>query len=94
VISKLINIDQSAYIKGRYIRNYARLIQDVFDFCEDHNEDGILLFIDFEKAFGTVECSFMIETLKPLHLGKNFINRITTLYNKPLFRVEKEWLCI
>jgi hypothetical protein len=82
VISKLINIDQSAYIKGRYI---------VFDYCENHNEDSILLFLDFEKAFDTVEWNFMIETLKAFNFGTNVIYWIATLYNKSLFRAKNNW---
>ena len=88
VISKLINNDQSAYIKGRYIGCNARLIQDIFDYCEDQNEDGVLLFLDFEKAFDTVEWTFMFDTLKMLNFGPNFIKWIRILYKNPTFRVK------
>lgn len=41
--------DQSAYIKCRYIGCNAKLIQDIFDYCEDQNKNGFLLFLHFEK---------------------------------------------
>lgn len=41
---KLINTNQTAYIKGRYIGENARLILDVFEYCERENIDGLLLF--------------------------------------------------
>ena len=51
VLHYLINDNQTAYIKGRFIRVNARLIQDIFEFCIAQNRHGILLFLDFEKAF-------------------------------------------
>ena len=49
-IDKLIGKEQSAFIKGRYIGDNARFILDIFDYCEEFNENGILLFLDFEKS--------------------------------------------
>lgn len=44
ILSKLINKNQTAYIKGRYIGENARLMLDVFEYCETENIDGLLLF--------------------------------------------------
>ena len=43
----IINENQTAYIKGRYIGMNARLILDIFEYCETENLEGILLFLDF-----------------------------------------------
>ena len=51
IADKLIGREQSAYIKGRYIGENARLILDIFEYCQHKDLDGILLFLDFEKAF-------------------------------------------
>ena len=40
-----INEHQSAYIKGRYIGDNARIILDILDYCEENYSDGILLFL-------------------------------------------------
>ena len=40
---------------SRYIGENARLILDIFEYCNENNEDGILVFLDFEKAFDSVE---------------------------------------
>ena len=37
LISKLINNDQSSYVKGRYLGCNARLFQDIFDYCVDQS---------------------------------------------------------
>ena len=47
--------EQTAYIKGRYIGINARFIMDIFNYCENHKKEGVLLFWDFEKAFDSVE---------------------------------------
>jgi hypothetical protein len=68
ILQKLIDIliskHQSAYIKGRYIGTNARTILDICEYCENRNYDGILLFLDFQKAFDSVEWNFIFETLK------------------------------
>ena len=74
ILDGIINKNQSAYVKGRFIGMNARLILDIFDYCEETNEDGVLLFLDFEKAFDSVEWNFLIKTLHKFNFGNNFIN--------------------
>ena len=64
VISNLINLDQVGYIKGRHIGQNIRSIEDVILLSEKHNISGLLVLIDFEKAFNTVEWDFLLESLK------------------------------
>ena len=52
ILNNYIGEEQSAYIKGRFIGENAKLILDIFDYCENENKDGILLFLDFEKSNG------------------------------------------
>ena len=48
----------------------------------DHkNLSGIFLFIDFEKAFDTLEWNFILDTLKFFNFGLNFIKWFSTIYN-------------
>ena len=55
VIPKIINFDQTAFIKGRIIGENIRLIDSLINFCAEKNTPGLLLFLDFEKAFDTLE---------------------------------------
>ena len=50
VLPKLINEDQTGYVKGRYIGQNIRLIQDIMKVTESENIPGIALFIDFKKS--------------------------------------------
>ena len=70
VISKLINNDQTAYVRGRYIGTSIRNLLDIFEYCETKNEPGALLCIDFEKAFDSVEHDFIFAVLEKFNFGK------------------------
>lgn len=55
--------------------------------------DGILLFLDLEKAFDSVEYNFMFKTLEKFNFGSSFIGMIKILYNKPIFKLKNNgWI--
>lgn len=89
IIDKLINPDQSGYIKGRYIGINARLILDIFDYWEKSNESGILLFADFQKAFDSVEWEFLLQSMRKFNFGDNFVKWVKILYTNPYFYIKK-----
>ena len=82
VIGKLIHTDQNGYIKGRNIGYNIRLIQDVFEYFENDNIEGAILFLDFNKAFDTVDHNFLHTVLKKFNFGISFITWVKTMYNK------------
>lgn len=49
VINKLINTDQTGYLKGRSIGYNIRLINDVIDYFENNNIEGAIIFLDFQN---------------------------------------------
>ena len=57
VLPDLINNDQTGFIKGRFIGESIRLIDSV------RNIPRLLLFLDFEKAFDTIEWPFIRKTI-------------------------------
>lgn len=93
VISKIINPDQSAYIKERYIGCSIRNLIDIYDHCERNNIPGALLCTDFQKAFDSVEHDFMFSVLRKFNFGDNFIKWIQILYTEPIFKVKNNgWI--
>ena len=62
-----MNSDQTEFMKGRFIGENIRLIDGVINFAEAENIPGLLLFLDFEKAFDTVEWAFIILKEKPFN---------------------------
>ena len=51
VLALLINPDQTGFIKGRYIGQNIRLINDILEQTKLRNIPGILLQLDFLKGF-------------------------------------------
>lgn len=46
------------------------LILDVFEYFETENIDGLFVFLDFEKAFDSVELRFLFKALHKFNIGK------------------------
>ena len=51
------------------------------DFTAKENIPGLLLFIDVQKAFDSVEWEFLIESLKKFNFGRDFLQWVKTFYN-------------
>lgn len=51
VLPTLINNDQTGFIKNRYIGDNVRLIYDFIEYLKTVKKPGLLLCLDFEKAF-------------------------------------------
>jgi len=81
VLPKIINPDQTGYVKGRYIGENARLILDIVPYADEKNVPGVALFIDFRKAFDTIEWDFLIDTLNKFNSGPDVINWVKIFYN-------------
>ena len=71
-LSELINADQCAYVKGTNIFDAVRTIGDIMDYTKLHNLSGLIVTIDFEKAFDSAEpynCHASIEIRKTMRLS-------------------------
>ena len=80
VLPEVINRDQTGYVKNRFIGENIRLISDVMEFYEKKNLPGMLLFIDFEKAFDSLEWNYLFKVLEVMNFGPMFRKWIHTFY--------------
>ena len=93
VIKKLINNDQSAYIKNRFIGCNVRIICDIIEDADINDLPGLILCLDFEKAFDSLDWNFMLKVFKKMNFGEKFIRWIQILYTKPCLIVKNNgWL--
>ena len=81
VLPSIIHYNQTGYVKDRFIGEAMRSIVDIMDFTDKENIPGSLLFIDFQKAFDSVEWEFLIESLKKFNFGRDFLQWMKTFYN-------------
>jgi len=80
VLPELIHTNQTGYVKGRFIGEVARSIIDVMEYTKQQNIPGILLFIDFEKAFDSIDWNFMLKCLDAFGFGPTLIRWVETFY--------------
>ena len=59
VLPSLIHEDQTGYIKGRFIGQNIRLIADITECTKTLDNPGIASFLDFKKAFDSLEWNFI-----------------------------------
>ena len=81
VLSSLIHSDQTAYVKGRYIRESVRLINDILDYTDSNDIDTLLFSADFEKAFDSIDHCFLFSVLESL--GLNFCSGLERCSKTP-----------
>ena len=63
-LDKIIHCDQTGFIKGRFIGENIRLVYDIMHYTEIIQVPGLLMLIDFEKAFVTVSWIFFQDALQ------------------------------
>ena len=73
VLPNLIHSNQNAFVKARSIFDAVRSIDDIVDYSKRNGWSGILVAIDFEKVFDTVNFNFLIRTLHKFNFGPSFI---------------------
>ncbi len=81
VLPTIIDPDQTGFLKGRYIGENIRTISDLIDYTSIKNCPGIILLIDFEKAFDTINWKYIQKCLKYFNFGKSFIHWVQLIYN-------------
>uniref|UniRef100_A0A8C2CG96 Reverse transcriptase domain-containing protein n=1 Tax=Cyprinus carpio TaxID=7962 RepID=A0A8C2CG96_CYPCA len=80
-IGEIISETQSAFIKGRSIHSHIRLVLDMLDYNSLIPQTNLLLFLDFFKAFDTLEHSFLFRSLETFGFGPMFCKVISVFYN-------------
>ena len=79
-LTNIISRDQTGFIKNRYIGENIRLISDIVDITESKKIPGLLLLLDFEKAYDTVEWKFLSEVIKQFNFGSSLLKWIQLCY--------------
>ena len=80
MLPSLIHPDQTSFVKGRYIGENIKLISDVMEQNKKLNCPGILLSLDFQKAFDPLEWSSICNILKFYNFGEVLRNWIKVFY--------------
>ena len=87
-LPSIINSDQTGFLKNRFIGENIRLLNYIINYTEKEELPGLLLFIDFEKAFDTIEWPFIEKTLKYYNFGDSLTSWIKLFYTDISSRIQ------
>jgi hypothetical protein len=79
-LNKIIHPDQKGFVSGRYIGDAIRSCYDTLDYAKNNNKAGLLLAIDFEKAFDSISFSFIEKSLKFYNFPPDLIKWVNLCY--------------
>ena len=80
VLPDIISPNQTGYVKNRYIGENVRLISDVIDFTKAKQTQGIALFLDFKKAFDSIEWEYLHKVLDVFNFKQDFKRWVKVFY--------------
>ena len=75
-----MNEDQTGFMANRFIGDNIRLIRDLISYLHRTKLPGLLLCLDFEKAFASVNWNFMFKVLLAFEFGPDICQSISTFY--------------
>ena len=81
VLPTIISSSQTGYVRGRFIGESIRMISDIMSFTKAKNIPGLAVFLDFEKAFDSIEWKYLQKSLEVFNFGPQLRKWVTVLYN-------------
>ena len=79
VLNKLLSETQTGFITGRFIGENTRIVYDIMHYLKKNNLHGLLMLVDFQKAFDSVSWDFLSDVLKFFNFGHDFKRWIDVL---------------
>ena len=79
VLPYLIGTSQSGFLKGRSISDHIRILDDLIILYKKYEKPGMIISLDFERAFDSVEKDTIISVLDKFNFGDSFINMVKVL---------------
>ena len=93
VLPYLIHENQTGFLKGRFIGENIRLLYDVLLYTELNDIAGMLMVIDFEKAFDSVSHKFLFNVLDFFQFGPSLKKWIHLFYENAYSSVTVNGYC-
>ena len=79
-LEEIISETQTGFMANRHISSNIRLVLDLLDYSDNIDNDSLIVFLDFYKAFDTVGHYLLFKALQTFGFGPNFVSTIEMLY--------------
>jgi len=73
VMNSVISKSQSAFVKGRHLVDGVLIVNEVVEVARLRNQECLILKVDFEKAYDSVEWSFLVYMLRRVGFAEKWI---------------------
>ena len=87
ILHIIIHTDQRSFSPGKYISENITEILSLIDKLEIEDKPGLLIFIDFYKAFDTIEWSFIQKAFKFFNFPEYLTKWIEIIYTNITSRI-------
>lgn len=74
ILQRLIDYHQSAFLKNRYILDNVVLCHEVIHHCKHTNQKGVVIKIDFEKAYDKINWNYLLRIMNDRGFGDQWIS--------------------
>ena len=87
-LETIVSPDQTGFIENRFIGDNTRLLYDTMNHCEMQDKEGLIIVLDFAKAFDTIEWSYIYTCMKLFGYGDGFITMVKLLHSGSISVIE------
>lgn len=88
ICNRIISSNQTNFIKGRYILESVVMAHEVVDEVKKSDSQGLILKLDYEKAYDRVSWEFIFEMLHSRGFGSRWISWIKGPFSMELSVLE------
>jgi hypothetical protein len=80
VLNKIIHTDQKGFVAGRNISENIRMIDDIIEFVDNEDEEGVIILVDQQKAFDVMEWGWLNYVMECFNFGLKFREWVYMLF--------------
>ena len=82
VLSKIIHTDHKGFVAERNITENNRMIDDIVEFVDNEDEEGVIIFVDQQKAFDRMEWGWLNYVMECFDFGLKFREWVYMLFTR------------
>lgn len=79
ILSGLVADSQSAIINGRHLADSIAVVSEIAHSIQNHKVNGLIIKLDFYKAFDSVRWSFLLQASESFGFPKKWVEWIRTI---------------